>query len=260
MSTTENPSSAPHPHRTADTPLTPERWQRIKEVFADVQERDPSERAAFLANACAADESLHSEVESLLAAAESEAAASVGISSLEDLMIGRRVGAYKIIRRIGRGGMATVYLASRADEQYEKQVAIKILLPELGTEELLRRFRNERQTLAKLDHPNIVKLLDGGSTEEGLPYLVMDYVQGVPIDQYCDNHKLSTAEDGSRQPGRGHHRRTGSGQDDAGELDPDDSACQGRQVSAVRSYWTGSEAAHRNHGHGSEDDSSLARN
>jgi eukaryotic-like serine/threonine-protein kinase len=194
MSTTENPSSAPHPHRTADTPLTPERWQRIKEVFADVQERDPSERAAFLANACAADESLHSEVESLLAAAESEAAASVGISSLEDLMIGRRVGAYKIIRRIGRGGMATVYLASRADEQYEKQVAIKILLPELGTEELLRRFRNERQTLAKLDHPNIVKLLDGGSTEEGLPYLVMDYVQGVPIDQYCDNHKLSTEE------------------------------------------------------------------
>jgi eukaryotic-like serine/threonine-protein kinase len=194
MSTTENPSSAPHPRRTADSALTPERWRRIKEVFADVQERDPSERAAFLANACAADESLQSEVESLLAAAESEAAASVGTSSLEDLMIGRRVGAYKIIRRIGRGGMATVYLASRADEQYEKQVAIKILLPELGTEELLRRFRNERQTLAKLDHPNIVKLLDGGSTEEGLPYLVMDYVQGVPIDQYCDNHKLSTEE------------------------------------------------------------------
>jgi len=107
-------------------------------------------------------------------------------------VIGRRIGAYKIIQRIGRGGMATVYLASRADEQYEKQVAIKILLPELGSEDLLRRFRNERQTLARLDHPNIVKLLDGGSTEEGLPYLVMDYVQGVPIDKYCDNHKLST--------------------------------------------------------------------
>ena len=194
MSTTENPSSEPHPHRTADTALTPERWRRIKEIFADAQERDPSERAAFLANACGADESLHGEVQSLLAAAESEGAASVSISSLEDLMIGRRVGAYKIIQRIGRGGMATVYLASRADEQYEKQVAIKILLPELGTEELLHRFRNERQTLAKLDHPNIVKLLDGGSTEESLPYLVMDYVQGVPVDKYCDNHKLSTEE------------------------------------------------------------------
>ena len=200
MSTTENPSSAPHPHRTAGTALTPERWQQIKEVFADAQEHKPSERAAFLEKVCAADESLRSEVESLLAAAESEAAGEGSVapsaeqSRVEDAMIGRRIGAYKIIQRIGRGGMATVYLASRADEQYEKQVAIKILLPELGTDELLRRFRNERQTLAKLDHPNIVKLLDGGSTEEGLPYLVMDYVQGVPIEKYCDNHKLSTEE------------------------------------------------------------------
>ncbi len=169
MSTTENPSSAPAPHRTAEAKLTPERWQRVKEIFAE------------------------------LAAAESEAAedgsiATGGHSPVEDATIGRRVGAYKIVQRIGRGGMATVYLASRADEQYEKQVAIKILLPELDSDDLLRRFRNERQTLAKLDHPNIVKLLDGGSTDEGLPYLVMDYVQGVPIDKYCDNHKLSTEE------------------------------------------------------------------
>ncbi|MFY9560090.1 MAG: protein kinase [Terriglobales bacterium] len=200
MSTPEKEPSAPPPHRTAGTALTPERWQQIKEVFADAQERAPSERRPFLERVCGADESLRSEVESLLAAVESEAAenASVAVSAesshLNDVMVGRRIGAYKIIQRIGRGGMATVYLASRADEQYEKQVAIKILLPELGSEELLRRFRNERQTLAKLDHPNIVKLLDGGSTEEGLPYLVMDYVQGVPIDKYCDNHKLSTEE------------------------------------------------------------------
>jgi serine/threonine protein kinase/tetratricopeptide (TPR) repeat protein len=200
MSTTENPSPASPPHRTAAGELTPERWQRIKEVFADAQERSPSERSSFLEEVCASDESLRSEVESLLAAAENEAAsdasaaASAESSRLNDAVIGRRIGAYKIIQRIGRGGMATVYLASRADEQYEKQVAIKILLPELGSEELLRRFRNERQTLAKLDHPNIVKLLDGGSTDEGLPYLVMDYVQGVPIDKYCDNHKLSTEE------------------------------------------------------------------
>jgi eukaryotic-like serine/threonine-protein kinase len=90
--------------------------------------------------------------------------------------------------------MATVYLASRADQQYEKQVAIKILLPELDNEELLSGFRNERQTLAKLDHPNIVKLLDGGSTDEGLPYLVMDYVEGAPIDTYSDSRRLSTDE------------------------------------------------------------------
>jgi serine/threonine protein kinase/tetratricopeptide (TPR) repeat protein/TolB-like protein len=200
MSTTENPSPASTPRRTAAGELTPQRWQRIKEVFADAQERNPAERSSFLKEVCASDESLRSEVESLLAAAENEAAgdasaaASAESSRLNDAMIGRRIGAYKIIQRIGRGGMATVYLASRADEQYEKQVAFKILLPELGSEELLRRFRNERQTLAKLDHPNIVKLLDGGSTEEGLPYLVMDYVQGVPIDKYCDNRKLSTEE------------------------------------------------------------------
>jgi serine/threonine protein kinase/tetratricopeptide (TPR) repeat protein len=192
MSTTENESSAPPPHRIADTALTPERWQRIKEVFAEAQEHSPSDRTAFLKRVCEADESLHREVESLLAAAESEAAALAEYSPADDVMIGRRIGAYKIIQRIGRGGMATVYLASRADEQYEKQVAIKILLPELGSDDLLRRFRNERQTLAKLDHPNIVKLLDGGSTQEDLPYLVMDYVQGVPVDKYCDNHKLST--------------------------------------------------------------------
>ena len=200
MSTTENPSPASHPHRTSAGELTPERWQQVKEVFADALERKPSERAAFLQEVCATDESLRSEVESLLAAAESEAAGDASLAAaaqsfcLNDAMVGRRIGAYKIIQRIGRGGMATVYLASRADEQYEKQVAIKILLPELGSDELLRRFRNERQTLAKLDHANIVKLLDGGSTGEGLPYLVMDYVQGAPIDKYCDNRKLSTGE------------------------------------------------------------------
>ncbi len=198
MNTTDKRPSGPPPHRTADTALTPERWQQIKEVFADAQDRMPAERVDFLEKACAGDGSLRSEVESLLAAAEGEAAeegsvaASEGHSPVEDAMIGRRVGAYKIVQRIGRGGMATVYLASRADEQYEKQVAIKILLPELDSDDLLRRFRNERQTLAKLDHPNIVKLLDGGTTEEGLPYLVMDYVDGIPVDQHCDNHKLST--------------------------------------------------------------------
>lgn len=93
-------------------------------------------------------------------------------------MAGRRVGAYQIVRRLGFGGMASVYLAVRADDQYRKRVAVKLVRPELDNQQVLRRFLNERQTLAALDHPNIVKLLDGGSTEDGTPYLVMDYVEG----------------------------------------------------------------------------------
>src|SRR5438445_11351498 len=90
--------------------------------------------------------------------------------------------------------MAAVYLASRDDEQFELRVAIKLLRPDLDRAELLRRFLNERQTLAALDHPNIVKLLGGGSTEEGLPCLVMEYVDGLPIDEYCDAHTLAIQE------------------------------------------------------------------
>ena len=106
-------------------------------------------------------------------------------------MTGRRIGAYRIIREIGQGGMAVVYLGERDDQNYRKQVAIKMVKPGIDTEQVLQRFRNERQTLAALDHANIVKLLDGGSSEEGLPYLVMEYVEGLPIDQYCDLNKLS---------------------------------------------------------------------
>jgi serine/threonine protein kinase/tetratricopeptide (TPR) repeat protein len=106
-------------------------------------------------------------------------------------MIGRHLGDYELRRRVGQGGMAAVFLAVRADGEYRQQVAIKLVLPGLERDEILNRFRKERQTLAGLDHPNIVKLLDGGSTPEGLPYLVMDYVEGSPIDKYCDSHKLS---------------------------------------------------------------------
>jgi serine/threonine protein kinase/tetratricopeptide (TPR) repeat protein len=199
MSGKANSSPTPAQPIAAQADPTPERWQRIKELFVEAQQRKSAERSAFLRLECGEDESLRRDVESLLAAAESEvtepAAAGTAAGSVrEDPIIGRRIGPYKIIQQIGRGGMATVYLAARADEQYEKQVAIKILLPELESDELLFRFRNERQTLAKLDHPNIVKLLDGGTDEDGLPYLVMDYVEGAAIDQYCDTHKLSTEQ------------------------------------------------------------------
>ncbi len=105
----------------------------------------------------------------------------------------RRIGPYKLIRELGRGGMGTVWLAARADEQFEKRVALKVVRAS-DSEEVLRFFRRERQILAGLEHPNIARLLDGGTTDEGLPYFVMEHVEGVPIDRYCDEHKLSVPE------------------------------------------------------------------
>src|SRR4029077_18691728 len=107
---------------------------------------------------------------------------------------GERLGAYVIVRELGRGRMGTVFLAERADGQFEKQVAIKILNRGADTAEILRRFRAERQILAMLDHPNIARLLDAGSTDDGLPYFVMAYIAGEPIDRYCDRYKLNVTQ------------------------------------------------------------------
>ena len=98
---------------------------------------------------------------------------------------------YRIIREIGRGGMGAVFLAERADDQYQKQVALKLIKRGMDTDSVLRHFRNERQILAGFDHPNIARLLDGGTTDDGLPYFVMEYVEGLPIDEYCNAHALS---------------------------------------------------------------------
>jgi len=107
---------------------------------------------------------------------------------------GKRIGNYKILREIGHGGMGIVYLAVRDDDVYQKQVAIKLVRYGFDTEELLKRFRNERQILARLDHPNIAKLLDGGTTKDGLPYYVMDYVEGLPLIDYCNKNNLTINE------------------------------------------------------------------
>jgi len=109
-------------------------------------------------------------------------------------MVGRRIGPYQLLHSIGKGGMGSVYAAARADQEYKKIVAIKLVTSGMGTEDMLRRFRNERQVLAGLDHPCIARLLDGGSTEDGLPYLVMEFVEGLPIDRYCESHHLSLTE------------------------------------------------------------------
>src|SRR5258707_13168462 len=106
-------------------------------------------------------------------------------------MIGKTIGAYRIVGHCGQGGMAVVYLGEQDDGQVHKRVAIKMVSGWVSNEAIRQRFFKERQTLAALDHPNIVRLLDGGDTDDGLPYLVMDFVEGVPIDKYCDLKRLA---------------------------------------------------------------------
>ena len=183
--------------------MNPERWNKIKDIFAAALERDPAERTTYVEQACASDPELRGEVISLLAAhdtaegfIEQEAAQRVGLASAAPKKdwIGRRLGPYRIVGEAGRGGMSQVFKAVRDDQQYEKQVAIKLLKPGLDTDSLLRRFKAERQILAQLSHPNIAHLLDGGATEDGAPYLVMEYIEGKPIDAYCDDRELGVNE------------------------------------------------------------------
>ena len=183
--------------------MTGERWQEIRTVLEATLPMDSEKRRAYLDQVCASDSSLRREVESLLAADEQARTSFLQSPldfSLEDVerenasWAGRRIGPYEIIAIIGEGGMGSVYRAARADEQYQKQVAIKIVKLGLDTPFGLARFRAERQILANLEHPNIARLLDGGTTEGGLPYVVMELVEGQPIDQYCEARKLSIEE------------------------------------------------------------------
>ena len=183
--------------------MTPERWQRINEVFHAALALDDAQRGAFLVAQCAGDEALRTKVAALLTSHEQAAgfiqgsvfgdAAQLLVEDEAKAMIGQHIGLYKITREIGRGGMGTVYLATRDDDQFEQQVAIKVVRRGMDTDLVLASFRNERQILAGFDHPNIARLFDGGSTVTGLPYFIMEYVEGQPIDEYCDQHRLSTA-------------------------------------------------------------------
>jgi eukaryotic-like serine/threonine-protein kinase len=180
--------------------VTPERWQVVKTVLDDVLERAAAERTAYLALRCQGDDELRGEVESLLAA-EVQAADfietpvfRIRMDDAPPLATGQRIGSYRIVREISRGGMGTVYLAERADEEFERRVALKVIRRGMDSDEIVERFRAERQILAHLDHENIAKLLDGGTTEDGRPYFVMEYVEGQPLDEYCDVHGLSRRE------------------------------------------------------------------
>ncbi len=185
--------------------MTPERWAEIRQIFDGALERPAKDRAAYLRVVCARDDELRREVETLLASHdESEDFLTTPAAHLSQIISrdeerdeypkGYRVGPYQFERRIGRGGMGTVWLATRHDHEYHKQVAIKMVKRGMDSHEILRRFRTERQVLANLEHPNIARLIDGGSTPDGLPYLVMEYVEGTPIDQYCEQRKCSISE------------------------------------------------------------------
>ncbi|MFI5006718.1 MAG: serine/threonine-protein kinase, partial [Solirubrobacterales bacterium] len=192
--------------------MTPERFRQIRDVADAALDRPESERSAFLSAACAENDTLRAEVDSLLEAyeemrrqsfLETPAAELRGREPLtageedphdEALPPGTRVGAYELGDAVGRGGMGIVYRAVRADDEYRHVVAVKVIRRGMDTAVGQRRFREERQILAGLDHPGIARLLDGGTTEAGLPYFVMEYVEGEPIDAYCDRRRLDVAE------------------------------------------------------------------
>ena len=182
--------------------MTPERWHQIETIFHAAADRPPADRAGFLDRACGDDAELRGEVDSLLAqnvvdsvlqAPILNAAESV-TREAEDARVGQRLGFYKLTGVIGQGGMGTVYLGVRDDDQYRKQVAIKLVKRGMDTDSLLRRFRHERQILASLEHPHVARLLDGGTTDDGLPYLVMERVDGQPVTAYCDASGLTIPE------------------------------------------------------------------
>jgi eukaryotic-like serine/threonine-protein kinase len=181
--------------------MTPERWQDIKQILATVLDLAPAERAAYLDRIYAADPSLRDDIDPLVASEKrlrqgflgdaDRAVAARTLATPEVSWVGKRVGPFKVVQQIGAGGMGQVFRAFRADDVYRKEVAIKFVRAAQYDSSLFLRFKNERQILAALDHPNLAKLLDGGTTDEGTPYLVMELIDGQPITEYCVRHNLS---------------------------------------------------------------------
>jgi len=176
--------------------MRPDRWKLVERLFLSAADLPSDEQARLLDQACGGDAELRAEIESLLASDHKDgkrisAAVETEAALLFDPPTDERIGPYRIIREIGRGGMGAVYLAVRDDDEYHKQVAIKVVKPGMDTAEVLGRFRHERQILANLDHPFIARLLDGGTTAEGRPFFVMDYVEGVPLDVFCRQPSVS---------------------------------------------------------------------
>ncbi len=178
--------------------MNPEDFHRAEEIFARVT--GASDRAAALDEACAGDTALRKRVEALLSAHDRAGAflenppSTRGFTALaaeQPDASGQRFGAYEAVRRLGAGGMGAVYLCKRTDEQFDKEVAVKVIHRWMDTSEIEKRFERERRLLAQLQHPNIAMLLDAGVSETGAPYIVMERVDGRPIDEHCRAHALS---------------------------------------------------------------------
>lgn len=177
------------------------RWKRIERLFQKALERPEAERREFLERECAGDDTLHSEVGELLENVnegdeleELVVRAARDVVESDRLSSGTRIGPFEVVREIGHGGMGTVYLAERVDGHFEQKVAIKLVTGGRVSQARLERFRDERQILANLEHPHIARLLDGGTTDDDMPFLVMEYVDGQPIDEHCDEHHLTVRE------------------------------------------------------------------
>lgn len=182
--------------------MLPEHWQEINKIFSLALSRPPSVRPAYLDVICSDNAALREPVAALLAAVEEAANSSAPTVTQtaaplqweeKDGLAGTRIGAYLLEREAGRGGMGLVYLATRADGQFEQTVALKLVKPDPFSQEWVARFQQERQTLARLHHPNIALLHDGGVSEQGWPYFAMEYIDGLPIDLYCQRQRLNLA-------------------------------------------------------------------
>jgi len=181
--------------------MNADRWQRLESLFDKARTLSPEARSHFLAEACAGDAALRSNVERLLAAHDSAgdfistpAIRQFAANDAHDSIVGRSFGAYRVVSEIARGGMGAVYLAERADGEFERRAALKVIKRGMDTDLVLKRFRAERQILATLEHPNIARLLDGGSTDDGRPYFVMEFIEGESIDDFAESRKLGVRD------------------------------------------------------------------
>ena len=183
--------------------MTDSRDQIARRLFEQALDRPEAERAAFLDEACGPDARLRAEVHALLEADSRAGDFLNRAPSVEEVvdpdpgpdpLLGRDIGPWRISRLLGRGGMGNVYLGERGDAAYEGRAAIKVIRRGMDSDDILERFRYERRVLARLQHPNIARLFDGGSLEDGMPYFVMEFVDGDPIDRYCDARALGLRE------------------------------------------------------------------
>ena len=179
--------------------MTPERWKQIREILEPAAEMSTGPRLVFVKQQCGSDMDLQTEIEAFLSANEKSDAFEKDLFSVAEndtalSRVGETIGKYRITGDLGSGGMGSVYLAVRSDGAFEQKVALKLIKRGMDSDAILRRFSNERQILASLDHPNIARLLDGGTTEDGRPYFVMEYVCGEAIVDYVRRHSLGLSE------------------------------------------------------------------